>query len=54
MINLSDFKDGEFARALTQLHTFNRANWRLKEELNQYFQEFDDDKNEVLDIKELR
>ena len=54
MINLNDLKEGELARTLTQLHSFNRNNWRLKEELNKYWKQYDADGNDYLDRGELR
>ena len=54
MINIGELKDGELARTLTQLHSFNRNNWRLKEELSRYWKEYDADGNDSLDHAELR
>ena len=54
MINIGELKDGELARTLTQLHSFNRNNWRLKEELSRYWKEYDTDGNDTLDHAELR
>ena len=54
MINPADFKDGELNIALSQLYSFNEEEQLLKEQLNNYFLEFDDDKNGYLDRKELR
>lgn len=54
MIKASDFQEGELQTAITQLREFRDNEESLKKHVNDYFQEFDSDKNGYLDVKELR
>lgn len=54
MINPTDFEEGEFDAAFTQLQTFSNDEASLTAEVMKYFSEYDDDNNAYLDRRELR
>ena len=54
MIKASDFQEGELEKAISQLREFRDNEESLKKHVQDYFEEFDSDKNGYLDVKELR
>lgn len=54
MINPKDFKEGELDEMLHKLEEFHNNADNLHAEIVAYFEEFDEDKNNYLDRKELR
>lgn len=54
MINAEEFEAGQLQAAITKLKGFDENEADLKEQIEKYFAEYDDDGNAYLDRKELR